>query len=283
MDRKDFIANGYKTFYWSNGNKRIEGEYKDGQKVGLFKMYNQDGSLLQTIEYQSNLPHGHVKRYVDGHVGVDYAYDTGTLQSSVEYLSGVLVGKYHYGDMYVYEDPSIEVPPVGTILHMKDGDHPGELYKGTLWTFIENAYLTSDNGGDYPVNVWAREPNAGVGPYIYAGDFQEYYNSGNVLRTGSYVRVTDPENGSVSVLNGVETLWRDGGGKIYEAKWKNGVKVEYIELSDAQGRVWKRVNIDSSNQKYTDGIYNIMDTNTDGTIHYRFDPTHQNAKLVLQK
>lgn len=283
MVTSDFTPNGHKVFYWGNGNKRLEGEWRDGKKVGLFTIYNQDGSINQTIQYSNDVIDGRSNRYYEGDVCMQYEYSTGTLTSSLEYLNNVLIGEYGYGDALVFGDQNGPTPPpIGTILHATDGKHPGEIYKGTLWTFVENSFNTDENGHDKPVAVWLREPNGGKGPYIYIGDFKEYYSSGKILRKGSYNRIVQPGNGSISVLNGPETIWRGSGAMIYSVNWTNGIKTGFIEFRDDKERVWKKVKLDEA-EKYVDGIYNVFDIGMDGDISYTFDPTTQSASLKILK
>lgn len=283
MVTSDFTPNGRKVFYWGNGNKRLEGEWRDGKKVGLFTIYNQDGSINQTIQYSNDVIDGRSNRYYEGDVCMQYEYSTGTLTSSLEYLNNVLIGEYGYGDALVFGDQNGPTPPpIGTILHATDGKHPGEIYKGTLWTFVENSFNTDENGHDKPVAVWLREPNGGKGPYIYIGDFKEYYSSGKILRNGSYNRIVQPGKGSISVLNGTETIWRGSGAMIYSVNWTNGIKTGFIEFRDDKERVWKKVKLDEA-EKYVDGIYNVFDIGMDGDISYTFDPTTQSASLKILK
>ena len=37
--------------YYPNGNKKEEGNYKDGKQVGNWTWYNEDGSLKKVKEY----------------------------------------------------------------------------------------------------------------------------------------------------------------------------------------------------------------------------------------
>lgn len=283
MVNSDFVPNGRKTFYWDNGNKRLEGEFRDGVRVGVFNIYNYDGTINQTIKYSNDLIHGECDRFYKGKICMKYEYSTGTLVSSMEYLNSILIGEYGYGDALVFGDQNGPTPPpIGTILHATDGKHPGEVFKGTLWTFVENSFKTDENGQTKPVAVWLREPNGGKGPYIYIGDFKEYYSSGNILRKGSYNRIIQSGKGSISVLNGPETIWRDGGAMIYHVTWNNGLKTGFIEFKDDKERVWKKVRLDEA-EKYIDGIYNVFDIGMDGDITYVFDPTTQSASVKILK
>lgn len=280
MAKNDFLPDGKKTMYWENGNKRMECTFLNGKKVGEAIIYNEDGVKVQTINYSNGFMEGTNTRYKDNKVISEYVYSSGTLTSNKEYLNNILVGEYRYEDKFVFVDSdSLQPPPVGSIYHAVDGKHPSEVYKGTLWTFIENSYLTD---GDQPVAVWLREPNGGKGPYIYVGPFTEYYSDGSKLRVGSYTRIIQG-NDATSILDGSETLYRKGGVEIYNANWNNGKKVGRILFKDDKGREWKRVNIDDD-EKYTDGIYRIWDIGYDDKVlEYNFDANTQVATLKLQK
>lgn len=41
---------GYKTDYYNNGNKRMQGKFKNGKPVGILKFYN-DSGRVKYIEY----------------------------------------------------------------------------------------------------------------------------------------------------------------------------------------------------------------------------------------
>ncbi len=44
---------GLWKYYNENGNLSSEGMYKEGKKVGEWKFYKTDGSLLKTINYKN--------------------------------------------------------------------------------------------------------------------------------------------------------------------------------------------------------------------------------------
>lgn len=283
-DRSEFRPNGTKVFYWPNGNKRLEGTFEKGEKVGEFKFYNEDGSLNSTISYKNDVPNGNAIRYYNTKPVMKYNYSDGTLQGSLEYISDVLIGEYSYSDALIYPDPDApEPPPIGTLYHSYNGKHPGEIFKGTLWSYVENSYEVDNNGNSVPVDVWLREPNGGRGPFVYNGAFKEYRASnGKLLRTGSYYRKIKPGSASESYLHGPEVLYRENGSTIYKGKWDIGVKIEKVEFLDSKDRVWKAVNL-TADSKYKDGSYNILDIWLKGAINYTFDPVTQVASLKMVK
>lgn len=283
-DKTEFSPNGHKVFYWSNGNKRMEGTFENGRKVGKFTCYNEDGTINTELNFDKDIVNGNTNRYIRGKLVMTYGYMDGTLINSVEYLNTVKIGEYSYTDALIYPDPTdSKAPPIGTIFHSYNGVHPAELYKGTLWTFVQTDFKVDENGQTNEVAVWLREPNGGKGPYIYDGPFKEYRSSnGALLRSGTYVRKLVDGEASQSVLNGGEHLYRENGSRLYVANWDNGKKVDRIEFVDSKDRVWKAVNLDH-NSKYIDGIYNIWDIGLDGSITYDFDPLTQVAHLRLLK
>ena len=283
-DKTDFSPNGHKVFYWENGNKRMEGTWEDGKRVGKFTFYNKDGSINIEVNFDKDVVNKDTNRYVRGKLVMTYGYADGTLINSTEYLNNTKIGEYSYTDALVYPDPNDpEAPPIGTIFHSYNGVHPAELYKGTLWTFVQTDYKIDENGKTNEVAVWLREPNGGRGPYIYEGQFKEYRSSnGSLLRSGSYVRKLIEGEASISVLNGAEHLYRENGSRLYHANWSNGIKVDKVEFVDSKDRVWKSVKLDH-NSKYVEGTYDIWDIGLDGSITYDFDPLTQVAHLRLLK
>lgn len=281
---EEFKPNGHKVYKWSNGNKMIEGTWKDGFKHGEFTYYNQDGSINQIINYNMGLIVGEAHRYLNNKKVMTYKYDSNTLLSSKEYYNTTLIGEYSYSDALVFPDPDAPTPPpVGTLYHAYDGKHPGEIFKGTLWTYVENSFEVDANGNKRPVDVWLREASGGKGPYVYNGAFTEYRTTdGSKLRAGFYVRVIIPDQPSISLLQGDEYLYRENGSTMYHGKWNKGIKIDKVEFSDNKDRIWKSINL-NSDSSYKDGIYNIWDIGLNGYLSYIFDPKSQVASLKLLK
>lgn len=283
-EQNNFTPNGFKTFYWPNGNIRMTGNWSDGRRTGEFKFYNEDGTLSNIINFSGDVLDGDVEKHLNSKVVMRYEYSDGTLQSSEEYVNNILMGEYGYSDALVYPDPDApDPPPIGTLYHSYNGKHPGELFKGTLWTYVENSFEIDNNGNQVPVDIWLREPNGGRGPYVYNGNFLEYrISDGTILRKGSYIRKIIPGEASVSLLDGDEYLYRANGSTMYHGIWDQGSKVTKVEFFDEQNRVWKFINL-NSDASYKDGYYSIWDIGLDGNIWYDFDKVTQNAALRFQK
>ena len=69
------------------GKLLSEGEYNMGQKVGTWKVYNQNGDLVRQEEYNDEgEPHGKWQTW----------YDHGKLKSVINYKNGMKEGKVIY-------------------------------------------------------------------------------------------------------------------------------------------------------------------------------------------
>lgn len=51
----DGLREGNSIVYYESGKKKMEGKYHENQKVGLWKVWEEDGSLVQTINMDSTL------------------------------------------------------------------------------------------------------------------------------------------------------------------------------------------------------------------------------------
>lgn len=275
-------ANGYVTYYHSNGNKMFEGEFRNGVKIGKFKYYDLNGKLVTEITYSDDAITGDVNCFNNkGQLTVKYDYSGGSIQGSTEYLNEVRYGEYRYGGATDYEISGAgSPPPINTIFHAFDDKHPSEIFPGTLWTFLENSYKVDDTGVTKPVSLWLREPNVSRGPYIYVGEFTEYRNDGTLFRSGSYVR-SDDESGS-SIHGTLNTYRENGSILLFKGEYNKGVKTNKLEYYDTLNRVWKSVNIGDGTKLYNDGYYVVFDVFDNGKITYTFDQTNS-AHLTIHK
>lgn len=275
----DLKPNGYKVFYYPNGNKMMEGNFKNGFKDGQFIFYNLDGKKTLTCFYNDGTIDKTVECFNSSEKKtVEYDYDSGSLHSSIEYLNEIIIGRYTYADANTVLNDSI--PPVNSIYHAYGNENPMELFPGTVWTYVENSYVINENGEEKPVNVWLREPNFSTGPYIYNGDFSEYRSeTGSLLRTGTYVR--NDNDYKESVLEKESLVFReDGVTRMFALEYKQGERVNSLNFFDNMDREWKEVKL--KNSKYTEGKYNIRDLGFRAEIKYLFDP-QGNASLRFFK
>lgn len=270
--------NGYMTLFHANGNKMLEGEFKDGDKVGVFKYYDLNGNLVSEINYADDAVSGNINCYNDrGDITVIYNYDGGSIQGSVEFLNQVKVGEYSYVGEYDFIGDS-KAPPINTLYHAFDDKHPSEIFPGTLWTFVENSFKVDESGNIKPVSIWLREPNISRGPFIYNGPFSEYRSNGTLFRQGTYVR-----DGKTSNIDGYLTTFRpDGRTMLFKGKYDNGVKIDKLEYYDSLNRIWKSVVIGSGTQLYLNGIYRVYDSFDNGDITYSFDKTNSAHLNILK-
>ncbi len=104
-------SNGKWKDYYSKGNIKAEGQYKDNRRTGIWKFYSIDGNSEQTGSYNNNRPDGIWKWY----------YSNGSLLREEEYFQGERDGSY------------IEYAETGEVIaqgNYADGEKNGQwLYK----------------------------------------------------------------------------------------------------------------------------------------------------------
>jgi len=81
---KDEPYTGKFAEFWNNGNKRTEGELKDGVFNGSFTFYYKNGLVHKTGEKKNGVKNGVWKTY----------YENGAIESEGEYLNGLMTGKW---------------------------------------------------------------------------------------------------------------------------------------------------------------------------------------------
>lgn len=74
-----------KLFY-ENGNVKMEGEIKDGKRIGMWKSYYEDGSLWSKGEFVNGERNGYGENY----------YPNGKMREEGDYKDGKQVGKWKY-------------------------------------------------------------------------------------------------------------------------------------------------------------------------------------------
>lgn len=78
------IWNGWWVGRYSNGNKRREGEFVDGERVGLWTSYHFDGGVSEQGVYDSGLKNGLWTEFWPG----------GAKRAEGEYVNGIRQGKW---------------------------------------------------------------------------------------------------------------------------------------------------------------------------------------------
>ena len=66
----DWYEQGKMTGYHPNGKKSVEGSYERGREVGVWKMWEADGTLCDVTEHVEYSPHGICTRYTKYEHGV---------------------------------------------------------------------------------------------------------------------------------------------------------------------------------------------------------------------
>lgn len=302
MVKPDWTPSGYRTYYYSDGvTKRYEGMFENGVKQGDFTYYSSDGKKRAIIHYVDGVVTGIPKLFDVGseHMSVNYQFDFGILTSSVHYNNNNIIGVYNYEDKNRFHDPDLPFPPpVGTMWHGDSTiDNPTEMFRGTVWSWIKNAFYIDDDGVTKEVSVWLREPDStggssNYGPFLLMNEFTEMRENGATLNTGKYVRKIENEISS-SVIDGIENGWDEATSlPIINIHWDMGdeVKVEVLELKNTTiqtQRVWQTVFIE--NTKATTGWIATYDIEQDihtvitPTFDYTFDPNTQVASIVQYK
>ena len=109
VDKNGSFEGEWKLYY-STGEIRAEGEYKDGKKIKQWRFYHRDGSIEQKGKYVKGKPHGEWKWYYsngaihreelyrkgkeDG-LSIEYGID-GEIITKGEYISGYKEGEWFY-------------------------------------------------------------------------------------------------------------------------------------------------------------------------------------------
>lgn len=302
MIKPDWTPSGLRTYYYEDGvTKRYEGNYSSGIKQGEFKYWDRNGQLRAVITYQDGIITGTPILYdTNGtHQSVVYSFDLGILQDSVHYNNGNIIGVYNYEDKNRYDDPTQAAPPpVGTLWQ---GDasigNPAEIFRNTVWTYVNNAFYIDDSGATKEVKVWLREPDStggssNYGPFLLMHDFTEMREDGSILDNGEYTRVLNDEV-STSVITGLENLWDGKTGMVLtNCYWNLGdqTKMEILQstaASTVDQRVWQEVLV--VNDKATTGWFAAYDIKEKihsiptPTYRYTFDQNTQVATIDQYK
>ena len=81
-----FIPEGKVTTYYSNKQKALEGNYKNGKAEGNWKLYYENGQLKTSADYSMGSLNGELKTY----------YDNGSIASLLPYSKGFIDGTSIY-------------------------------------------------------------------------------------------------------------------------------------------------------------------------------------------
>jgi len=149
-----------KTTYFSNGNVKTEGPYKDNKPVGLHRTYNEDGTIAKVDVFDSGRVMAEGVLDSLGRQQGDWKefYETGEIKSVGKYLNGNKVGewKYFFADGKPFETGKY--------------DNQGRQQGKWIW------YL--ENGKERRVSNFYNG--------LEDGDFIEYTDTGSVITKGQY-------------------------------------------------------------------------------------------------
>jgi antitoxin component YwqK of YwqJK toxin-antitoxin module len=221
---------GIWQFYYSNGKLEKTGLFKEGNAVGEWKNYNEDGVLNDIID----LSNDYIKFYYpSGQIGEEgpikkgrqgewrVYYESGNLRATQNYVNDKLNGR----TTEYYENG--QIGRVGNILNeMQEGEwkeytDSGQLY--AIKTFKEGKL-------DGPFKQYNASGNVSIEGILINqlqdGEWKEYYEN------GSNFRIVQFNNGKK------EGIWKDyhtNGqiGRVY--RWENDKFMEVLEFNDKNG------------------------------------------------
>jgi antitoxin component YwqK of YwqJK toxin-antitoxin module len=90
--------NEIKKTYWGNGTIKSEASYSNKKKQGILKIYNNNGILVQSVDYCDDKINGKVKSF----------FEDGSIESQETYIDGK-----RQNDLIVYNR-------YGSIIYSKD-------------------------------------------------------------------------------------------------------------------------------------------------------------------
>jgi uncharacterized protein len=197
--------NGIWLYYYSNGNIKKKGTFKNNRKTGVWEFFYENKNLEQKGNYLNGIPQGkwiwwyenkqerRKEEYVRGKIsGIVYEYDSiGTIITEGNYINGIKDGEW----IYIYND----FKESG---FFADGMRTGEwkaLYKNG------NKLFTGEYLNDIPINIHTYYfPNGKVkekGAYLRGekdGEWKKYNYQGVVVITTEY------RNGEEYKVDGVK-------------------------------------------------------------------------------
>ncbi|MBA3663607.1 MAG: hypothetical protein H0W61_05295 [Bacteroidetes bacterium] len=218
---------GYWNFYYNNGIKRSEGEFKKGVKTGPWKYYFAAGNIKEYHEMNNGEEKVYKTYYENNNPKVDLAFTDNKINGEVKTY-------YSNGN-------------INMIRNYKDGKIAGKETQ-----YFRNSslkYIVENNEG------------------IYNGDFLEYYDNGNVYQKFTFVNGAIVGKASTYYNNDNNSLESEGAyvkNKI-TGEWKyyhkNGKLWKQGSFNDSGERdgLWKEFYEDgkpNSEENYSDGKLN---------------------------
>jgi antitoxin component YwqK of YwqJK toxin-antitoxin module len=203
------VKQGHWREYYTEGDLRGEGDYKDGAKIGSWKFYHSNGKVEQNGKYRKGgKPHGlwvwyyengatrREETYINGKEdGETVEYDeNGEILEKGEYIEGLKEGEWvvNTGD-YIDKGNYVE--------GMMHGEWLG-TYKSTGKTAFEGEYIEDEPNGKhtyyYPTGRKMLEGKYELGTKV--GDWKRYGETGLLLLTIRY------RNGKTERLSGKKII-----------------------------------------------------------------------------
>lgn len=245
-------AAGKKTGTWKlYGNDRLyagkgfpadavieEGEFKDGRRVGIWKMYFPSGKIKSEVEYKNGRPSGSFKSY----------YENGQVEEEGTWKNNAYSGgfkRYHENGQVAQEKTfNAAGKTEGTVKYFYENGKPELVFEANNGQ--ENGKLTRY----YPNGDVKEEMNFAAGKadegsrkeykMVHAPeDLSKYQKPTKSATTDAKLTTNDPskeiKDGYQKLYDDQKRLVQDGefkGGKLYNGKWykydRNGIilKVE---------------------------------------------------------
>ncbi len=120
---KNNIPHGVFTFFYSNGNKMLEIDFKDGLVEGKANEYRIDGFLIRSSSYTNSKLNGLRTIYTTPHNYINIYYNDGIPDIEEEYQNSIMISqkKCSKSDVYKYFriDGTIETEKYDTRLSTK--------------------------------------------------------------------------------------------------------------------------------------------------------------------
>lgn len=200
------LKNGPFVSYYKSGEKKSEGNYRDGNKVGAWVHYHENGKLSQELLYDSKGRDTYIKKayYESGELSMESAKlkDNNHLITKGYFRTGKLEYSYNSvksskGNYYLIEGPYKKFNEEGVLV--LEAEHKANSVNGLWKTFYNSGILR------YEVNY--KEG-------MQVGVYKSYYQNGNLKSQGKYIR---------GKINGTEKQYAESGKLLYEGSYKDGL------------------------------------------------------------
>ena len=252
--KKEIPENGLHAEYYNNGNKKSEGNYKDGKKSGKWMSWHKNGLRKYEVNYKDGKEDGERIQW-DDHIEekvakVEY-YPEG-------YLKAIYILQYYQG-----------TPCEGryTSYYSNGGiESLGQYYPGDFEVFWRSGDL-----GDHDVyQLAAMRPPENIGDWNYwyengsikaqcyyewgarVGRYIGFYKNGQKKIEKSYIAVEDESDydpgyevykRKLSLKSGIAIVYRRDGTKKIELNYKDGKKNGKCREWDKKGQLVSEVDI----------------------------------------